>query len=173
MRRMRRTLLVLLAAVPLAAIPLAGCSGRGRTGASGTDDHARSGHGAMALARSSVSPWTAGVADRTIRITVADGLRFEPAGVSVKLGETVAFTVTNTTTTAHEFVVGDQAFQARHREQMAGQPMPMRDGADGISLPAGGTKTLTYTFNRPGTLYYACHVSWHYDAGMKGTITVA
>lgn len=51
--------------------------------------------------------------------------------------------------------------------------MPMGDDADGIGLPAGATKTLTYTFGQPGTLLYGCHVSGHYQAGMKGTITVA
>jgi hypothetical protein len=35
---------------------------------------------------------------------------------------------------------------------MAGQTMPMADDADGIGLPAGATKTLTYTFNQAGTL---------------------
>jgi len=55
---------------------------------------------------------------------------------------------------------------------MAGQTTPMHDDADGVSLPAGATKTLTYTFQHPGTLSYACHVAGHYEAGMKGTIIV-
>lgn len=167
MRRMRRILLVLLAAGLLAA-----CGGNGGNGngTSDSSDQAQSGDGDMSMPSAS-SP-AAGAADRTIQVTADDQLRFEPASLSVKQGETVAFTVTNSGKLAHEYVLGDQAFQDRHHEEMAGQTMPMHDDADGIGLPVGATKTLTYTFEHPGTLYFACHVTGHYEAGMKGTITV-
>jgi uncharacterized cupredoxin-like copper-binding protein len=115
---------------------------------------------------------TAGAATRTIKLTANDRLRFQPASLSVRRGETAAFTVTNTGKVAHEFVIGDQAFQDRHEKEMAGKTMPMVDDADGIGLPAGATKSLTYTFRQAGTLWYACHVAGHYPAGMKGRITV-
>jgi uncharacterized cupredoxin-like copper-binding protein len=34
------------------------------------------------------------------------------------------------------------------------------------------TKSLTYTFDGPGAYAFACHVDGHYEAGMRGTITV-
>ncbi len=91
----------------------------------------------------------------------------------MRQGETVAFRVTNAGNVAHEFVIGDQAFQDHHDKQMQGIQMPMGDDADGISLPARATKTFVYTFRQAGTLYYACHVSGHYQAGMKGTVMAA
>ena len=159
---MRRIMLALAAAALLAA-----CDGNGGTGQpSGAET--TMGHGAM----SSGTQPPAGQAARTIKVTANDQLRFQPATLSVKRGETVAFTITNTGKVAHEFVIGDQAFQDEHEQEMAGQAMPMADDAHGIGLPAGATKTLTYTFEQPATLLYACHTAGHYKAGMKGTITI-
>jgi uncharacterized cupredoxin-like copper-binding protein len=159
---MRRILLALAAAALLAA-----CGGN-----SGTDQPSGAetsmDHGAM----SSGTQPPAGQAARTIKVTTNDQLRFQPASVSVMHGETVAFQVTNTGKVAHEFVIGDQAFQDEHEKEMADQTMPMADDAHGIGLPAGATKTLTYTFEQPGTLLYACHTAGHYQAGMKGMITI-
>jgi uncharacterized cupredoxin-like copper-binding protein len=155
---MRRILPMLAAAGLLAA-----CGGNGG------DDQASMDHGAMS---STTQPTQSSPASRVIKLTVNDRLRFDPASLSVRSGETVALTVTNTGKMAHEFVIGDQAFQDRHEREMAGQTMPMGDDADGIGLPAGATKTLTYTFRQAGTLQYGCHVAGHYRAGMKGKVTV-
>ena len=160
---MRRILLALAAAALLAACGSDIVNGRAQGATATSMDH-----GAM-------SPTTqppAAAPARTVKVTATDRLRFQPAALSIKAGETVAFTVTNSGKLVHEFVVGDQAFQDQHEQEMAGMTMPMGDDADGIGLPAGATKTLTYTFRQPGTLFYACHVAGHYKAGMKGTITV-
>ncbi len=161
---MRRILLALAAAVLLAACGGNGNSDQTTGGAQTTMDQ-----GGMDMSSSTQPP--ASAATRTIKLTANDQLRFQPATLSVKRGETVAFTVTNTGKLAHEFVIGDQAFQDRHEMEMAGRTMPMADDADGIGLPAGATKTLTYTFARAGTLQFACHTTGHYQSGMKGTIT--
>ena len=61
----------------------------------------------------------AAVADRTISLDATDQLRFSPSTVTVHAGETVAFTVTNTDKTAHEFMIGDAAAQQTHEQSMA------------------------------------------------------
>lgn len=159
---MRRILLTLAAAALLAA-----CGGDNDNGQAQGATQTSMAHGAMS---STTRP--AGKATRTVKVSANDQLRFQPASVSVMQGETVAFTVTNTGKLPHEFVIGDQAFQAEHEKEMAGQEMPMADEANGIGLPAGVTKTLTYTFTQPGTLLFACHTAGHYQSGMEGTITV-
>jgi len=163
---MRRTLLALAAAAVLAA-----CGGNGANDqTSGADQTSTSmDHGGMS---STTQPPAAGAA-RAVKVTANDQLRFQPATLSVKAGETVAFTVTSPGKVAHEFVIGDQAFQDEHEKEMAGQTMPMGDDASGVGLSAGATKTLTYTFRQPGALQFACHMAGHYKAGMKGTITVS
>jgi len=34
------------------------------------------------------------------------------------------------------------------------------------------TKSLTYTLSGPGPYAFACHAVGHYEAGMRGAITV-
>ena len=41
-----------------------------------------------------------------------------------------------------------------------------------VTVGAGETKELTWTFTQPGTVLIGCHQLGHYDAGMKGQITV-
>jgi uncharacterized cupredoxin-like copper-binding protein len=112
--------------------------------------------------------------DRTVKLVAADQLRFEPGAITAHVGETIAFRITNTGTLDHEFVVGDEALQQQHEQEMAsGQSMAMGGAsADSVDVPPGQTATLFYTFTKRGTLIYGCHVPGHYSAGMRGTITV-
>ncbi|WP_243042917.1 plastocyanin/azurin family copper-binding protein [Dyella sedimenti] len=50
--------------------------------------------------------------------------------------------------------------------------MKMGDETNSVSIDAGQTSSLIWTFSRPGTLYYACHVPGHYAAGMQGQLDV-
>ncbi|MDA8382958.1 MAG: cupredoxin family protein [Betaproteobacteria bacterium] len=121
-------------------------------------------------------PGTAAKADRTIRITALDTLRFSPSIVKVREGETVRFVVTNQGKLMHEFVLGDKRAQVAHEaemERMAAMGMTMDRDPNGVPLAPGKTQTLVWTFaDKPGTLYYACHEPGHYAAGMVGTILV-
>lgn len=112
-------------------------------------------------------------AARTVAITATDALKFDPASVAASNGETVRFVVTNAGATTHEFVVGDQTFQDQHAAMMKqGTQMSMAGELANLSIPAGETKEATITFGAARTLLYACHVAGHYEAGMKGTITI-
>jgi Cu+-exporting ATPase len=127
--------------------------------------------GGMDMSGATLSP---AQADRTIAIAAGDDLRFAPEALTVRAGETVAFRVTNTGASEHEFVIGDAAEQTQHELTMAagGAMAPMGAEANALNLPPGKTETLVYHFTRPGTLLYGCHVAGHYAAGMHGTITV-
>ncbi|MEN3316218.1 MAG: hypothetical protein V7605_2452 [Acidimicrobiaceae bacterium] len=110
---------------------------------------------------------------RTVDIKATDDLKFDPAKVSVKRGETVAFKVSNPTKVDHEFEVGDAAFQQQHDEEMKrmGPDMNMADEATGFVVKVGETKTIAFTFPSTGTVLYGCHEPGHYP-GMKGDIEV-
>jgi Cu+-exporting ATPase len=115
--------------------------------------------------------------DRTIEITATDQFRFTPSDITVRQGETVAFVVTNTSNAPHEFVIGDEAVQQAHEEEMAAGVDAMNDDMmDGqpyaVKVAPGETATLVYRFAKPGTLLIGCHVPGHYAAGMTGTITI-
>jgi uncharacterized cupredoxin-like copper-binding protein len=107
-------------------------------------------------------------------ITASDDFRFNPGEITVKEGETIAFVLTNTGQLPHELVIGDEEVQAEHEEEMADihAMEEMGDKPYAVEAHAGDTATLVYTFDDPGTLLIGCHVPGHYDAGMRGTITV-
>lgn len=103
-------------------------------------------------------------------VKLTDDLRMDPASMSVKVGTPVAFVVTNTGKTDHEFVLGDDAEQMTHEQSMGG--MAMTETATAISVKPGETKTLTYTFAKVGAFLAGCHQPGHYAGGMKAAITV-
>lgn len=113
-------------------------------------------------------------ADRVIAVTTSDDLKFDPPEVTVAMGETIEFEVSNPGAVAHEFVIGDDAFQAKHEDKMAdmsGGMLPA-DEAYAISLEPGETKSIAWTFSSDGVVMYGCHVPGHYAAGMVGPITI-
>jgi len=99
---------------------------------------------------------------RVIRVTAGPGFVFTPSTIAVARGETVTFLVTTMGPTVHEFMVGPADAVAADE---AGTP----EIADIAMMQA---KSLTLTFDGPGPYAYACHVEGHYEAGMRGTITI-
>ena len=81
-------------------------------------------------------------ARRTVEITTADAMRFEPAAIAVAPGEVVTFVVTNSGQAAHEFTLGDAAMQQEHAEAMGHMPAGMRhDLPNSVALEPGETES--------------------------------
>ena len=119
-------------------------------------------------------PADAGAAERTVEVTALDTMTFEPSSISVSAGATVTFVVTNTGRTVHEFTLGNPAMQREHAEMMDHIPAGMgHDTPNSITLQPGETRELTWRFGDSSTLEFACHQEDHYEAGMRGRITVA
>ena len=151
-------------ALPILAVVLVGaCSG-------GTPSAAPTARATAVPATSTPAPPTAAVT--TIEVTLTDGLRIEPAAMTVPAGVPVTFVVTNAGLLDHEFYLGDEAAQAEHAEEMATMGGMTHDEPEGIGVKPGETKELTYTFPSPGATLAGCHVQGHYLAGMKADITV-
>ena len=158
---MRRPCLAHLAVLSLAGILVAACGGATAT---------------PAPASPTPAPVAASATPGAVRIEVSltDQLTIEPAALTVPAGVPVTFVVSNPGTVLHEFVVGDEAVQAEHEEEMAeagGMAMP-EDEPDAIGVEPGETKELTMTFAAPGATLAGCHVVGHYQGGMKATITI-
>ncbi|MCV0403008.1 MAG: cupredoxin domain-containing protein [Chloroflexi bacterium] len=111
-------------------------------------------------------------APRRVDVVMTDDLRFDPDSIAVREGETVRFTVSNPTALDHEFVIGDSDEQAHHAEEMMSGEGIMHDEEGAIGLAPGESKELVYTFAEAGELEIACHVDGHYEAGMRGAVTV-
>ncbi|MEP7054243.1 MAG: plastocyanin/azurin family copper-binding protein [Actinomycetota bacterium] len=108
---------------------------------------------------------------RAIAIATTDALRFEPASITAKAGETVTFVVTNNGTLAHEFAIGSKEYHdemSKMTDHMAHGSSSM--GGAVVAVPAGQTAKLTYTMPDSAPTI-ACHVDKHDVAGMIGSVT--
>jgi uncharacterized cupredoxin-like copper-binding protein len=111
-------------------------------------------------------------ADRTVEIIASDDLTFDPAEIAVSPGEVITFRVINDGQITHDFVLGDEAAQDEHEEEMAEMEGMVHDEPNTVSLEAGETKELTWRFGEGGALIFGCHEPGHYDGGMLGHVTV-
>jgi uncharacterized cupredoxin-like copper-binding protein len=106
---------------------------------------------------------------RTVEITMHH-THFEPTSIEVRAGATIRFVLRNTDPIDHEFIVGDDAVQQRHRvghEQRHDGSVPGE-----ISVPSGAVATTTFHFDHAGTIAYACHLPGHEAYGMVGVVRV-
>jgi uncharacterized cupredoxin-like copper-binding protein len=109
---------------------------------------------------------------KVIRIRMFDSMRFEPARIEVKSGQTVKFVVTNTGRIRHEFGIGTHDEQSAHAQMMLADPDMKHEGGRAVTLEPGQTKELIWRFGKPGQYEAACQVPGHYPAGMMSTIVV-
>jgi uncharacterized cupredoxin-like copper-binding protein len=109
---------------------------------------------------------------RTIRVGMSDAMRFHPASIDVRLGETVRFVVRNRGRAFHELVIGTKAALAEHAEMMRKHPGMEHDEPYMTHVSSGRSSEIVWKFNRPGTFHYACLVAGHFESGMVGTVRV-
>ena len=117
-------------------------------------------------------PADAADTDRVVEIDTTDDLVFIPADLTVTTGETVTFHIVNDGTITHDFTLGDEPTQEEHAEEMAEMGGMTHAQPNTVTVAAGETRELTWTFTQPGTVLIGCHQPGHYDAGMKGQIRV-
>lgn len=114
-------------------------------------------------------------ATKTINVTMTDN-KFTPSSLTVEKGQKVVFRFTNDGKVDHEAILGTEAEQVDHEEEMRGGSamggMDHGGPAEAITVKPGKTATLTRTFDNAGTMTIGCHVAGHYASGMKATINV-
>lgn len=111
-------------------------------------------------------------AKRTITLDMTDAMRFTPDAISVQEGETVRFVVRNKGRMLHEMVIGTPTELAKHAAMMAKFPNMEHDAPYMVHVDPGKAGEIVWTFNRAGSFEFACLIAGHYEAGMRGTITV-
>lgn len=114
------------------------------------------------------------VVSRSIEVRMDDSMRFVPNSLQVQAGETIRFVVHNAGQLEHELVLGSDADIRAHAEDMKkGQDHHhSHAGAAAIHLAPGKTGELVVTFSQTGTFRMACLIPGHYEAGMRGSLTV-
>ncbi|MBT2341748.1 MULTISPECIES: copper-resistant cuproprotein CopI [Pseudomonas] len=141
-------------------------------------------------------PAPAAKAGRSIEVVMGD-MTFKPGALEIKAGETVRFVLINKGQLLHEFNLGNTAMHAAHQQEMlkmqqGGQltATAMRqemahgamdhdqagmrhDDPNSVLVEPGKTAELTWTFTKAARLEFACNIPGHYQAGMKGDLTVS
>ncbi len=110
--------------------------------------------------------------NRSITIEMNDSMRYAPADVQVKQGETVRFVVKNVGKVKHELSLGTQQELLEHLEQMKRFPDMEHDEPSKITLAPGKQGEIIWQFTKAGTVNFACLMPGHYEAGMKGVVRV-
>ena len=111
-------------------------------------------------------------AARTIRVDMADTMRYTPAEITVRRGDTVRFVVSNSGKVMHEMVLGTKEELARHAEQMKKHPGMEHDEPHMLHVGPGKSGEMGWRFTKAGDYYYGCLVPGHFEAGMVGRIKV-
>ncbi|HEX4844529.1 MAG TPA: cupredoxin family protein [Limnobacter sp.] len=109
---------------------------------------------------------------KTVDVSMGDDMRFQPASLKVKRGETIRFRVKNTGALLHEFVIGTPEENAKHAELMLKFPGMEHDEPYMAHVDPGKTGEIVWTFNQAGNFEFACLIAGHFQAGMVGNITV-
>lgn len=111
--------------------------------------------------------------DRVVEIRMDDDMRFYPDHLEVEEGETLRLVIHNDGQLLHELVLGTPEELAEHAELMAEFPNMEHDDPWMVHVDPGETGELIWTFNRAGRFDFACLLPGHFEAGMKGSVTIA
>jgi uncharacterized cupredoxin-like copper-binding protein len=117
-------------------------------------------------------PGVASKVSRTVTIEMADNMRYTPADIQVKQGETVRFIVKNKGQVKHELSLGTQKELLEHLEQMKKFPDMEHDEPSKVTLAPGKQGEIVWQFTKTGAVNFACLMPGHYEAGMKGQVKV-
>jgi uncharacterized cupredoxin-like copper-binding protein len=90
-----------------------------------------------------------------VTISVGDGMKFQPAAVSVRAGQPLELTLRNPGQSAHDLTLNE------------GVAQPVK-----LTVAGGETSSATFAFDKPGIYKFECSSPGHALAGMRGTITV-
>jgi uncharacterized cupredoxin-like copper-binding protein len=133
-------------------------------------------HGEAPDATSHETALQAMVVTRSIAVRMDDQMRLSPSSIAVQAGETIRFVVHNAGATAHEMVLGNEQEITAHAQAMKQATSSDAHHAHGtgaaITVAAGQTGELVVSFPVANTVEMACLIPGHYEAGMRGTITV-
>jgi uncharacterized cupredoxin-like copper-binding protein len=109
---------------------------------------------------------------RTVRVAMKDSMRFEPALITLKRGETVRFVLTNKGAMLHEMVLGTAEDLGKHAELMKKHPGMEHSEPNMAHVRPGRTGEIVWQFTQPGEFQFACLLPGHYEAGMIGKVVV-
>lgn len=128
---------------------------------------------------------------QTVTLTMTD-FQYAPKTVSVKPGTAVELVLINKGAIQHEFMLypppGSMGMEMDMDKYGAentyfkdigpivvvypGKKPSTSSRLERVMVDPGQTVTLKFVAKKAGTIEFACHITGHYEAGMKGSLTV-
>lgn len=130
--------------------------------------HGHGGGGVAAIGR----PGDPKKVTRTVDVEMTDDMRFTPAVITVKKGETIRFNVRNLGKVRHEMVLGTEGELKEHYQMMLKMPEMEHADRNAITLESGKSGEIIWQFTKFGSVSFACLLPGHHEAGMKGSVVV-
>lgn len=109
---------------------------------------------------------------QTIRISGDDAMRFTPAAITVKQGDTIRFVVENSGKAMHEAVLGTVDELNKHAEAMRKHPNMEHEEPYMVHVAPGQSGEMIWQFTEAGEFHFGCLIPGHFEAGMRGLIKV-
>lgn len=117
-------------------------------------------------------PGVAAKVDRTITLEMNDQMRFSPALITLKRGQTVRLQVVNRGKMLHELVLGTPEEIKKHWQAMQRHPGMHHDEPHMAHVQPGQRGEIIWQFTRAGEFQFACLLPGHFEAGMVGKVVV-
>ena len=127
-----------------------------------------SGHEASSEAHHHPAPQ---VSTKNLVIEASDSMRFVPSHLEIREGDQVRIILVNTGRVRHELVIGDEASLGRHAEAMKHADGHHQD-TEGISVEPGQVGMIVWPAKSAKPIGFACFEPGHFEAGMRGTVSV-
>ena len=110
--------------------------------------------------------------NRTIKVEMTDNMRFTPANVTVKRGQTIRFVVHNDGKVLHEMVLGTPQALKEHAALMKKFPEMEHADTNMAHVKPGTSGEIVWQFSHPGEFQFGCLQPGHFEAGMVGKVVV-
>jgi uncharacterized cupredoxin-like copper-binding protein len=99
-------------------------------------------------------------------------MSFTPDRIEVKRGEQIKFIIRNEGELPHEFLLDSIEGNRKHAIEMQKNPEMEHDDPNGRRVEPKKETELLWRFSKAGTFEFACLIPGHYEANMKGVVTV-
>lgn len=109
---------------------------------------------------------------RSVVVDMTDDMRFTPAVLTFKRGETVRLNLRNKGKVLHEFVLGTPEEIKKHHEQMLRTPGMPHDEPQMAHVEPGKKGEVIWQFTKAGEFQFGCLLPGHLEAGMTGKVVV-
>ncbi|HJV63658.1 MAG TPA: cupredoxin family protein, partial [Albitalea sp.] len=109
---------------------------------------------------------------RTVKIAMNDAMRFTPADIVIKRGQTVRFIVHNDGKVLHEMVLGTPKELEEHAALMKKFPEMEHSDPNMTHVKPGASGQIVWQFTKAGEFEFGCLQPGHFEAGMTGKVVV-